>query len=271
MDKIKQTSNLQKPQPIKKIKPVQKGKNIFKYLFFVSLDLFLIIIITGYFLLNKKTNNLQQSTSIPIETQTDTTSTESKESTTDSNEWSLYTNHKYGFTLKIPKEIRLMTIEENCKIIESNPVVSFEGQNVVYFAPKYFGCQNKKITTLSSILKGYPDGPYEIRKVYFTKVNNQNEINQFIKSIFGSSCKLGEKTKSSKNNVFNISISAEPNSLDESDPKFVPNCYIGMTNSFYNSTNGSLVIFYLGTEAVFMHPNESGYYDYDMADSLEFF
>jgi hypothetical protein len=44
MDKIKQTSNLQKPQPIKKIKPVQKGKNIFKYLFFVSLDLFLIII-----------------------------------------------------------------------------------------------------------------------------------------------------------------------------------------------------------------------------------
>lgn len=282
MDKIKQTSNLQEPQPIQKIKPVQKDKNIFKYLFFILLILFLGIIITGYFVLTKKINTLSQQeltstqtntvseiTSTPT-TVTTITSTEPKESTADSNEWTLYTNHKYGFTLKIPKEIRSMTMKENCEINEPNPVVSFEDQNVVYFAPKYFGCQNKNITTLNSILKGYPNGPYEVRKVYFTKVNNENEINQFIKSKFGSTCRFGDITKSSKNNIFKILISAEPNSLNESDPNFTPNCYVGVTKSFYNSANGSLVIFRLGTEAIFMHPDGSGYYDDIMVNSFEF-
>ncbi len=73
MDEINQSANFQQPQVSEPVEQsaqqsVQKSKNIFKYLFFVLLILFLGIIISGYFLLTKKINTLSQST--PTSTQT---------------------------------------------------------------------------------------------------------------------------------------------------------------------------------------------------------
>ena len=65
MDDINQSANFQQPLIPQ---PIQKDKNIFKYLFFVLLILFLGIIITGYFVLTKKINTLSQQ--IPTQTQT---------------------------------------------------------------------------------------------------------------------------------------------------------------------------------------------------------
>ncbi len=272
MDDMNQSANLQETQISQPIEqpvqqPIQKDKNIFKYLFFALLILFLGIIITLYFVLVKKTNTVSEVTSTPT-TVPVVTSTESRESTLTEidDEWNLYTNYKYRFTLKTPKRALFTNTCSTADMIEE-PVNFFENQDTIYFANQYFNekigdsCikQETKITNMNSWqISNLP--------IYVTKVSNDEEIEQFIKLKFGSGCSLGEKTQSGKNNIFNISILGDGKDLDETE---CPINYV--IEPKYNYSKQELLIFIEGQACAFYKNTGYECYIEEIVNSLEFF
>lgn len=249
-----------------------KKANIYKYLFFIVLIILLIIFIGPYLIsvLNKKLTRLvsnvvytermekiNQSTPIPT-----TKSDKSTLSVYGDNY--LYTNKKIGFSLIVPKEFA--SDKENCQKVDDSyqaligiaPVTFFEDGDTFYFAGKYFyrltgeqkvpsgnggyynskfsGCEKEDVS-ISSI----KDSSYTtVFKFYAANVKNDNELENYIKSKYGSGCRLGEKTLFSPD-TYSVKILGDGKGLDESQ------CPINfMIDTKYNPTKGKVVIFELG-------------------------
>ena len=228
---------------------------------------------------NKQTNNLTStqtktdqeiiteneiiSTVIPTVVSTEPTLTEN-----DANNY-LYTNNKIGFSLVVPKTFA--SDKENCKKVDDSyqaymgiaPVTFFENGDTFYFAGKYFyrltgeqkittgsggayitkfsGCQKEDVSLASIKNNSYTT----VFKFYTANVKNDNELENYIKSKYGTGCKLGEKTLSS-NGTYSVKILGDGKELGETQ------CPINfMIDTEYNPTKGKVVIFELGQDCSF--------------------
>lgn len=269
---------INQPVQINQSQPLSSNNknNPYKILFFLAIIVLLGVTAGFYFIFNNKTNQLTNnqlnnqktseispsSTIIPTSTlapiQTQSTLTEK-----DSSNY-LYTNNKFGFSLVVPKTFA--SDKENCKkvndsyqtFISTAPVTFFEGDDTFYFGGKYFyrligeqkipvgngdayntkfsGCQKEEVT-LTSI----QDNSYTtVFKFYAANVENDSELESYIKSKYGSGCKLGEKTSSSSD-TYSVKILGDGKELGETQ------CPINfMVDVEYNPTKGKVVIFELG-------------------------
>jgi len=149
--------------------------------------------------------------------------------------WDLYTNHKYGFSIKIPKKMFHGYGSECEWEIDSYrpkggivPVKIFEGENI-YISSEYFyeltgesvrnnihyysGC-DKVINSLSH-LKNDKYFQQQSWEFVVRDITNDSELENFIKERYGSGCKLGSKNPSSQSGVFDISIQGDGKDLEE--------------------------------------------------------
>lgn len=280
MEEITQNPIIQPDQLVQLNTPTspQKNNNIYKYLFFLAIIVLLGVIVGFYFILNNKINQLtnnqlknqktsetpsaQSPTSNPVPNPT-SVKLESEFIEKDSNNY-LYSNNKFGFSLVVPKTFA--SDQENCKkvgdsyqaFIGTAPVTFFENEDTFYFGGKYFyrligeqkipvgnnsgyntkfsGCQKEEVT-----LNSIQDNSYTtVFKFYAANVKNDSELESYIKSKYGSSCKLGEKT-SSGSDTYSVKILSDGKELGETQ------CPINfMIDTEYNPTKGKVVIFELG-------------------------
>lgn len=279
MEDINQTLETQPIQPISTLEPV-KDKNIFKILFIVSLVVILGIIIAFYFILNSKINQSSNKktaeiTSVPTQTITNneiiptsvpaiistTKSTESTLVEKDANN-NLYTNNKFGFSLILPKTIEESTCQksEGSYGLGGNEKVAlnfFENGDTVYLAGNYFynvsggkttsagnyiytDCQ-KIESTFDSIDKKAAKGGSDALKIYAANVKSDDELEQFIKSKYGSGCSLGEKTVG-EGDFSIVKITGDGKPLDETK------CVANGMKIDYSQLKNKAVIFEVGQD-----------------------
>lgn len=273
MENINQIPNIQPIEPIQSIPPVQ-NKNIFKILFIVSLIVILGIIIGFYFVLNSKISRLsliQSNNTVnpqPISTIAPTTipttiptiaSTESTLVEKDTNN-NLYTNNKFGFSLILPKIIEETTCQKNEGSYglggsEKVNLNFFENGDTIFLAGNYFynvtggettskgnyiytGCQ-KIESTFNSIDQKATKGGTDALKIYATNVKSDDEMEQFIKSKYGSGCSLGEKV-AGEGDFLIVKITGDGKSLDETK------CMSNGVKVTYSQTKNKIVIFEVG-------------------------
>ncbi|MFA7676021.1 MAG: hypothetical protein WCY28_01250 [Candidatus Shapirobacteria bacterium] len=286
MENINQIPNL---QPIQPVEPI-KNPNVFKYLFFISIFVLLGVIIGFYYILNNKIAKLsEEKTSEVVTTQENiqptvkpTINQESTLTSLNTNN-NLYTN-KLGFSLTLPKIISIPICQKNegSYGLGGNEEVSlnlFEKGDTIYFAGEYFynvtggentpegnfiwtGCQ-KTTNTFEEINKG--NFPSSRMKIYVTNIKDDSELEQFIKSKYGSGCQLGEKTQSTTTGTFDVKILSDGKGLDESL------CPINFAiKTKYNQNKGKLVIFELGQACNFYNETNKNCDDLDIVNSLKF-
>ena len=288
MENINQIPTL---QPVLTPEPV-KNSNVFKYLFFVSIIVLLGVIVGFYYVLNNKISKLSEEKTTEVANQITveptakpTISQDSTLSSLDINN-NLYTNSKFGFSLIIPKTINGPICEKSEDSYgiggsEKRNLTFFENEDTVYLTGNYFykvtggettskgnyiytGCQ-KETVTLQNFSQKYNTEITPVLKIYATNVNGDNEIEQFIKSKYGSGCRLGEKTQSNTPGIFDLKILSDGKGLDEST------CPINFAiKTKYEQTKGKLVIFELGQSCNLMKNTSGNCYDLDVVNSLKF-
>ena len=223
----------------------------YKYLFFITLILLLGVLVGLYFFLNYKDSQsntvspdrANSPTQIPTDNKINptlvptTTSTKSTLTEKDAND-NLYTNNRFGFSLTIPKFVTSSTCGE-----QKFPTMYFESKDIIYLAPESFYLPNpcqKNTTTLEQI-ENKNNYSLSKLKIYAAAVKNDTELEQFIKSKYGSGCSLGGKTQSPTADIYKVKILGDGKDLEESQ------CPINfMVDTKYNPTKGVVVIFELG-------------------------
>lgn len=201
----------------------------------------------------------------------------------------LYTNNKFGFSLVVPK-FTLSSVE--CKKETDSyrpalgfvPVNYFENSDVVYLAANYFynligeqrtlegksnfsGCEGKT-TTFNLIEESRLNfGNIANFKIYATNIKNESELASYIKSKYGSGCRLGKKTESKSQGVYSVEILSDGKDLEESE---CPINFVIVT--MYNPEKEKLVMFELGQACNLSRDQSinSGCDDTGIVESLKF-
>lgn len=116
--------------------------------------------------------------------------------------WQLYTNYDLGFSLKVLKETKSYGKME---IVENN--------NVVYLI-------TDKGTTYQRLQDNLNSSGSDIEKatgipwaILIKKVNNDEELEKFLKEKYGEGCQLGEKKSTDQTGVFDIQIKGDGKDL----------------------------------------------------------
>lgn len=165
--------------------------------------------------------------------------------TTVDDTWSTYTSHENGFYINIPRT--MMHMYGSCKWNEENgdhsyrpelayvPVAIFEDGDTVYISSDYYhvlsgetretsadggtrlffsDCQ--AVTNSLELLRD-PENQYQQKWAIVTaQIRDDEELDAFIKDRYGPGCSLGEKTPSSQEGVYDISIQGDGLDLSES-------------------------------------------------------
>lgn len=200
--------------------------------------------------------------------------------------WDLYTNHKHGFSIKVPKRMfhgygsmcdwKTDSYRPKGGII---PVKIFEDENI-YISSEYFyeltgetvknnihyysGC-DKVINSLSH-LKNDKYFQQQSWEFVIREINNDIELENFIKERYGSGCKLGNKNPSNQSGVFDISIQGDGKDLGETK---CPLNY--MTVLKYYPAKNKAISWHLGQAFTFVADESyQSVYDQEMVDSFKF-
>ncbi len=191
--------------------------------------------------------------------------------------WNKYTNYDLGFSINVPKQAA--SGYASCEFNSGEKsyrakagmvqIKTFEdaSSGVVYIAPEYFyrlggEKQNSSGVSTFSICTKIQNSVSEMKKsnelteINYWKLTTQStendvEIESFLKSIFGTACKLGDKTQTSVAGVYDIKIDGVTD-LDGACPmnaayvfkysqvkKLVTTWTTGQAYSFYTSTDYS--------------------------------
>ncbi|MFA6521499.1 MAG: TPM domain-containing protein [Candidatus Gracilibacteria bacterium] len=130
--------------------------------------------------------------------------------------WDLYTNYKLGFSVEVPHKGKLEGhLQGNIEYFAYNEIKAIEKGNIVYISS---GDEYQN----SSIQKSIKSRKTEAKRVQgvswailIKKIKNDSQLKSLIKQKYGSSCKLGKKTKSSQEGVFDIEILGDGKDLGE--------------------------------------------------------
>ena len=245
---MKDTTLIQESQPVQ-VNQSSSTNNPYKYLFFTTIAILLAAVGVFYFVLNNKANQLKSdkinskvSSEIVLQAPTITTQpTPNKQESTltesDSN-YNLYTNYKFGFSLIVSK---FLTNQIDCGD-KNLPITFFENGDTIYLASKSFYTPNscQKNTTTWEDFKSTNYSLSRL-KIYAANVKDDSSLENYLKSKYGSGCKLGQKTQSPTADIYNVKILGDGKDLSESD------CPINfMVDVKYNPTKSTVVIFELG-------------------------
>jgi len=200
--------------------------------------------------------------------------------------WDLYTNNKYGFSIKVPKKM-FHSYGSICEWKTDSyrpkrgivPVKIFEDENI-YISSEYFyeltgetvknsihyysGCD--KIINSLSHLKNEKYFQQQSWEFVIKNVSSDIELENFIKERYGSGCKLGSKNASNQAGVFNVSIQGDGKDLEETK---CPLNYATVLK-FYPAKN-RVISWHLGQESIFVvDESYQNVYDQEMVDSFRF-
>jgi hypothetical protein len=197
------------------------------------------------------------------------------------NTWNLYTNYDNGFSIKVPK----VAAEYGGKCVdgkmdvETVPVKIFKDTLGAYITFEYFyeyptdnNCQ--KITNSFSIIdqranlwKTNPQNHLFVPSnwhIVTAKVENDSELENFIKVNWGSGCKLGEKTLNSSG-VYDVKVQGD--GLDLSETKCPINFVLALK---YSSELKKVATWGVGQSVVFSANNFQTTYDQEIIGSFKF-
>jgi hypothetical protein len=202
--------------------------------------------------------------------------------------WNQFIDHQRGFSIDFPKE--MATTRGDCTWNEEQgsfrpetalvPVQIFEDADAVYIAAEhYFELAGKRtedgrsyfdecnLVTNSLELLQDPDAykePYW--QLVVVDVQNDGELDSFIKERYGPGCSVGEQTPSTQDGVYDVSIQGDGKSLEETQ---CPINYVTVVKYF--PAGGKLVAWDRGQANYF--PADVNYavtYDQEMEDSFRF-
>jgi hypothetical protein len=209
--------------------------------------------------------------------------------------WYQYTNYQLGFSIKFPKA--LVSLYGSCKWTEENgdhsyrpepssvPVKIFEDGDTAYIAGEVYyeltgetketsadgatrtffsDCQ--AVTNNLELLRN-PDNYYQTKwKIVVSEIHDDDELDAFIKSRYGSGCNLGEKVASGQDGVYDIRIQGDGKDLSET---LCPLNYLTVVK-YYPEAN-KVVAWDLGQAPTFAADVAySRIYDQEMVDSFRF-
>ena len=159
------------------------------------------------------------------------------------------------------------------------PVKIFEDENI-YISSEYFyeltgetirnnihyysDCD--KITNSLTYLRNDKYFQQQSWKFIIRHIGNENELENLIKELYGSGCKLGSKQPSSQSGVFDVSIQGDNKDLEETK---CPLNY--MTVLKYYPEKNIAISWNLGQAVTFISDESSqNVYDQKMVDSFKF-
>jgi hypothetical protein len=205
------------------------------------------------------------------------------------NVWNLYKNNQLGFSIKFPKISRSSLAncrEENGQFYNQEgalPITVFAGQKNLHIAPEYFydpirenkngysiwsNCIKTNVTanlieerrTLSDYIL-----PSSIWTIVVKEINNEQELGQFVKSSYGSSCSYALKEIPQKD-VFKVQINS-----DGADNLFESKCPVNFMLEFmYSPKYNKAATWSIGQEPTFID-SEGNVLDSEMIESFTFF
>jgi len=221
---------------------------------------------------------------MPTSTQSSTPSTDSELTSIDSI-WDLYTNYKYGFSIKVPKKMFHrdgMCERENDSYRPKGgivPVKIFEDENI-YICGEYFyeligatikgyhlyssGCE-KVINSLSR-LKDDEHIHMQVWEFVIKTISSDLELENLIKEHYGSGCRLGNKNISSQSGVFDISVLHDGKPLGESKCPITSRIILK-----YCPAKNKVILWDLGQcDTFYLSGSHPSFYDQEMLDSFKF-
>ena len=195
--------------------------------------------------------------------------------------WNLYSNNLLGFSIKIPK----MSFEYGGVCINGKldvamvPVTTFDDSQGTYITYEYFNeypinnvCKKtiNDLNTIQQRANQWKNGngnnlivPSNWH-VVIAKVENDNELEGFIKTNYGSGCKIGTKSLS-PTGTYDVKILGD--GLDLSETK----CPINFVYALkYSPELHKAATWGVGQEVVFSSANYKQNYDSEMINSFKF-
>lgn len=153
--------------------------------------------------------------------------------------WSQYVNYRLSFSIRFPK--MMMAQHGSCKWKTDDgdhsfrpepalvPVRIFEDTSVVYIAPEYYyelseeTCNDgrcyyaecTKVMNTLPLLQDSEDIYQQMWRFVVEEVHGDEELDEFIKSRYGSGCRLGEKVPAGQEGVYEVGIEEEGGSETE--------------------------------------------------------
>lgn len=201
--------------------------------------------------------------------------------------WDLYTNNKYGFSIKVPKET-YHSFGSMCSWKGDSyrpaggtvPVEIFEDGDT-YISTEYFyeltgattteggthnfsGC-NKVINSII-ILNDEKYFQQQGWKIINKTIKSDTELESFIQERYGSGCKLGSKNPSTQEGVFDITVQGDGKDIAETA---CPLNYVTVLK--YYPAKNKAVSWDLGQAATFYESAHfTNVYDQEMVASFRF-
>lgn len=186
--------------------------------------------------------------------------------------WDLYKHFGLGFEIKIPRVADVYNCETGGEFREI--MKTFEDGNWVHIKPEHSypwqnGCQ-KVTTTLSTIYDNLPlTWSIEVRSI-----NNDHELDRFIKDAYGEGCTVNEKNLDENHQgLFNVTATGP--GIDSPAP-----CFINYGSAFKYSPSlkraahwkmGQDVIYFLDQDQDGVLEDEDLFFDFPMTKSFRFF
>lgn len=199
--------------------------------------------------------------------------------------WNLYTNEKYGFSIKVPKMmyqpygdcvlsngffvpkgdlVPVKIFEDESIFISSEYYHDLQGQFEIEGKTVFSGCE--KVANSIPLLQDRNN--YKAMKWEFvaSEVESDVELEKFIKEKYGSGCSLGKKVPTEQSGVYRPEILGDGLDLGETA---CPINYI--TEIRYNADTNKVVAWDLGQAYTFVGDEDfSKLYDQEMVDSFKF-
>jgi hypothetical protein len=276
------TPPLSSPPP--SIKKTKKPFFIFLIiLIIIALTLLGIIFAKGLLVFNKTENLSLQTTTENTLSPTDIPKqVENNNLVSLDDTWNLYTNEGLGFSMKIPKTAYLFggSCADGNLGNDLVPIKVFSDEKETYITAESFYeypqdnlCQ-KTVASLSIIQQRanqWKDNNYEndlfvpsYWRIIVAKVENDTELENFVKTNYGSSCTLGEK-KLSASGIYDVKILGDGLGLDTTK------CPINFAIALkYSPDLKKAATWGIGQAIIFSSFDYKETYDTEILDSFKF-
>jgi hypothetical protein len=205
--------------------------------------------------------------------------------------WSQYINPRLDISIRFPK--MMMATYGSCRWSEEGedysyrpeaalvPVRVFEDANTIYIAAEYYyeltgeSCQDgrctyaecTKVMNTPALLQD-PENMYQqMWKLVVEKVQDDEELDAFIKSRYGVGCKLGEKESVGQQGVYAVGVEEE-RGREEECPYLHWTYASGYEIRYCENTNQAIAIYLNGYSTFLADERGNVTYDEEMRDSF---
>lgn len=192
--------------------------------------------------------------------------------------WNKYINYTLGFSIKIPKNVSIITCKTGKTVEESEfasvPVKIFEKGSKFYIGPEYCyaslsssGGKCQKISNSISLIENQenPCSTIDYVEVLSLSAKTDQDIDTFIKEKMGKGCSFVSKKLSSQSGVYDIEWIGDGKSLDETECLPVAPDYV----KYYPSEN-KIMFGEIGQHDCNLGSAAGGCYDEELINSFLF-